>query len=61
MTKQHNMGRKSHHAQDAEYHTDIANSTQNELQDELGSQPTRPSVSPQQAKKDSREQPKRSK
>lgn len=52
MSKNQNMGRKSHHAQDAQYDQNIK-----QLDEEIGSQPTRPTVGKQQATKSSKEQP----
>jgi hypothetical protein len=53
MTKNHNMGRKSHHAQDAQYNQTMAG-----LSAEIGPQPTRPTVGRQQSTKSSKELPK---
>jgi len=52
MTKNHNMGRKSHHVQDAQWQQNLAG-----LSDELGSQPTRPSIHQQKPTKNSKEIP----
>ena len=52
MTKNHNMGRKSHHVQDAQFDQNMAG-----LADEIGPQPTRPTVGKQQATKSSKEIP----
>ena len=56
MTKQHNMGRKSHHAQDAQFNQNIKG-----LNDEIGEQPTRPSVGKQHPTKSSKEEPRATK
>ncbi len=52
MTKNHNMGRKSHHAQDAQYDQNMSG-----LNEEITDQPTRPSVGKQQSTKSSDEEP----
>jgi hypothetical protein len=52
MTKNHNMGRKSHHAQDADYSQNFS-----QLSDDIPPQPTRPTVGKQQATKSSNELP----
>lgn len=53
MSKRKNMGRKSHHVQDAQYNQTIPDTSQ-----QIGEQPTRPSVHPQQAVDSSKEMPK---
>jgi hypothetical protein len=52
MTKQHNMGRKSHKAQDAQLDQNLKG-----LQQDIGAQPTRPYVRQRQAKKSSGDEP----
>lgn len=56
MPKNRNMGRKSHHVQDAQF-----NQHADSLQGQVGEQPTRPTVSPMQATKSSKEEPRSTK
>ncbi|MBW3568601.1 hypothetical protein KY385_00525, partial [Candidatus Parcubacteria bacterium] len=56
MPQNRNMGRKSHHVQDAHFNQNIAG-----LDEEVGPQPTRPSAGKQQATKSSKEIPKKTK
>lgn len=56
MPKNRNMGRKSHHVIDAHLKQNMAG-----IDDEVGGQQTRPYVSPQQATKSSKEEPRNTK
>jgi hypothetical protein len=49
MTKNRNMGRKSHLSQDAEFEQNVSRIT-----DDIGEQPTRPTIHKQQATKSSK-------
>jgi hypothetical protein len=52
MTKNHNMGRKSHRVQDAQYEQNLS-----QLEDDINDQPTRPTLGKVQATKSSKEEP----
>jgi hypothetical protein len=56
MTKNTNMGRRSHQEQDAQLKQNMAG-----MQDEIGEQQTRPYVSKQQATKKGKEMPRNTK
>lgn len=56
MPKNRNMGRRSHRAQDAQLKQNMAN-----IDAAAAGQPTRPYVSPQQATKSSKEEPRNTK
>jgi hypothetical protein len=52
MPERNNMGRKSHHAQDADYDQNM-----NRLADDIKDQPTRPTLGKVQSTKSSKEEP----